>query len=81
VLAVAVLQEYWGRGIATQMFDQVIRWSRGAGVGRLELTVHTSNLRALSLYLRCGFVVEGIRRNSLLVRGEYVDEYAMARIE
>jgi RimJ/RimL family protein N-acetyltransferase len=40
--------------------------------------VHTTNLRAIGVYLRCGFKVEGLRRSSLLVDGEYVDEYLMA---
>jgi RimJ/RimL family protein N-acetyltransferase len=44
------------------------------------LTVHTSNLQALGLYLRYGFQVEGVRRHSLLVDGRYVDEYLMSRL-
>jgi hypothetical protein len=52
-----------------------------AGLHRLELTVHTSNLQALGLYLRHGFQVEGVRRHSLLVDGRYVDEYLISRLQ
>ena len=38
------------------------------------------NLRAVQLYLRCGFVVEGLRRASLIRDGGSVDEYAMAQL-
>jgi RimJ/RimL family protein N-acetyltransferase len=47
---------------------------------RIELTVHTSNQRAIDVYKRCGFQVEGVRQSSLLVDGKYVDEYLMAVI-
>jgi RimJ/RimL family protein N-acetyltransferase len=53
-------------------------WSREAGLRRVELTVHTTNVRAVNLYLRSGFQVEGVRRSSLLVSGKYVDEYLMS---
>lgn len=45
---------------------------------RVELTVHTTNERGVSLYRRHGFEVEGTRRGSLLVNGRLVDEYRMS---
>jgi RimJ/RimL family protein N-acetyltransferase len=38
------------------------------------------NERALALYRRCGFEVEGTRRHSLLVDGRYVDELLLANL-
>jgi RimJ/RimL family protein N-acetyltransferase len=38
------------------------------------------NQRAIALYRRMGYEREGLRRDSLLVDGRFVDEYAMARI-
>ena len=55
-------------------------WAPGAGVKRLELTVHTSNDRAVSLYRKFGFEIEGTRRSSLLVDGVFKDEYLMAHV-
>jgi RimJ/RimL family protein N-acetyltransferase len=80
LLALGVLREHWSQGIASQMLGEIIAWAPTAGIKRLELTVHTTNLRALSLYLKCGFQVEGTRRASLLVDGQYVDEYLMSLI-
>ena len=80
VLALGVTMSHWGQGIATAMLREAVAWSLGAGLKRLELTVHTSNIAAISVYLRCGFEVEGIRRSSLLVDGRYVDEYLMSLI-
>jgi RimJ/RimL family protein N-acetyltransferase len=79
-LALGVARSHWGQGIATALVREAIAWSIEAGLKRLELTVHTSNQRALAVYLACGFEVEGRRRCSLLVDGAYVDEYLMSRV-
>lgn len=62
------------------MIEHVLQWSREKRLRRVELTVHTSNRRAIDVYRRCGFEVEGTRQSSLLVDGHYVDEYLMAVI-
>lgn len=79
-LALGVAKAHWGRGIATAMVREAVAWSAMAGLARLELTVHTTNLAAVSVYLRCGFEVEGRRRKSLSVDGAFVDEYLMSRL-
>jgi RimJ/RimL family protein N-acetyltransferase len=80
LLALGVLREHWSQGVASRMLGQVIAWAPGAGIKRLELTVHTSNDRAISLYRKFGFEVEGTRRCSLLVDGAFKDEYLMSRV-
>jgi RimJ/RimL family protein N-acetyltransferase len=77
-LALGVARSHWGQGIATAMVREAVAWSARVGLKRVELTVHTTNLAAVTVYLRCGFQVEGVRRSSLFVDGMYVDEYLMA---
>jgi len=77
-LALGVARSHWGQRVATALVQHAIAWSQTAGLTRLELTVHTTNLRAISVYLRCGFEVEGLRRSSLFVDGKHVDEYLMS---
>ncbi len=80
-VAMGVVREHWGKGAATAMLEYVLRWSLERKLRRIELTVHTSNERAIAVYQRCGFQVEGVRRSSLLVDGQYVNEYLMALID
>ena len=80
LVALGVLRTYWSQGAASSMLSEVIAWAPGAAIKRLELTVHTSNERAVRLYRKHGFEVEGTRRCSLRVDGAYVDEYLMSRI-
>jgi RimJ/RimL family protein N-acetyltransferase len=80
LLALGVLRACWSQCIASGMLGQAIAWAPGSGVKRLELTVHTTNERAVSLYRKFGFVVEGTRRHSLLVDGAFKDEYLMSHV-
>uniref|UniRef100_UPI0020CE6181 GNAT family N-acetyltransferase n=1 Tax=Vibrio cholerae TaxID=666 RepID=UPI0020CE6181 len=49
-------------------------WAISHGYSRLELTVMQHNERAKRLYESCGFEVEGLKRHSLVVDGEYVND-------
>jgi RimJ/RimL family protein N-acetyltransferase len=80
LLALGVAKSHWGQGIASRMLDEAVAWSVQARLKRLELTVHTTNLRAIAVYLRSGFRVEGVRRCSLRIDGQYVDEYLMSLV-
>lgn len=77
---IGILQAYTGQGIGRRLFEAAESWARGWGAHRLELTVMCHNERALALYRKMGFEMEGARRDSLKVDGQYIDEYAMAKI-
>ncbi|MDN6093431.1 MAG: hypothetical protein L0I49_07060 [Lactococcus raffinolactis] len=47
---------------------------------RLELTVIRTNLVAKRLYEQKGFVVEGTRKNAMIIDGDFVDEFYMAKL-
>ena len=79
-LVLGVSEAYWGQGIATRMIKEVFIWAQEASIKRIELTVQKGNFRAISLYLKCGFQIEGMRRSSLIIKGNYIDEYFMATI-
>jgi RimJ/RimL family protein N-acetyltransferase len=77
-LALGVRRSYWGQGAGSALLSSALAWSRLAGLARVELTVHTTNERAVALYRRHGFEVEGKRRKSLYVNGRYIDEFLMS---
>jgi len=80
LLTLGVLRAYWSQGVASRMLSEAVAWAPGAGVKRLELAVHTANARAVGLYTRHGFEIEGTRRCSIRVDGAYTDEYLMSLI-
>lgn len=79
-VVLGVRRRYAGRGIGMALLRQVEVWVIGAGIHRLELTVMAYNHRAIGLYRRMGFQIEGIRRQAMRVSGRFVDEYMMAKL-
>ncbi len=66
-------------GVGGGLLRGLTHWADVTRMERLELTVQQRNRSAIRLYQRHGFHVEGYRRRSLLVEGQWVDELAMAR--
>lgn len=79
-LIIGILQGYTGIGLGTRLMNAVEAWARQKGLHRLELTVMTHNEVALSLYDKMGYGIEGTKRDSLCIDGEFVDEYYMAKL-
>lgn len=79
-IVVGVRKDFQGRGIGTEFFKKLNLWAYQNDITRLELTVVCENTRAKHLYDNNGFVVEGIKKNSMVVDGKYVDEYCMAKL-
>jgi RimJ/RimL family protein N-acetyltransferase len=79
-IALGVLQTYTGQGIGQHLLAALETWARAQALHRVELTVMTQNARAIQLYMRMGFLIEGTKRHTLLVNGTYVDEYTMAKL-
>jgi len=79
-LAIAVLQEYTGKGYGTKLMNTIEKYAINNGITRLELEVSKKNKVAISLYQKKGFEAEGVKRNAFLVNGKYEDELLMAKI-
>lgn len=77
-LGIVVAEKYQGQGIGTELITQLIAWARGNGVTtRIRLDTRADNPKAVALYMKFGFIVEGCCRNSTLLNGKYYDLYIM----
>src|SRR6202011_3858529 len=79
-IVIGILQEFTGQGIGGRLFTALEEWARQKAISRLELTVMTHNNAGLALYRKRGFAIEGTKKHSLLVNGQYVDENYMAKV-
>jgi RimJ/RimL family protein N-acetyltransferase len=79
-LAIAILQEYTGKGYGTKLMNILEKYAINNGITRLELEVSKKNKIAISLYQKIGLEVEGVKRNAFLVNGKHEDELLMAKI-
>jgi putative acetyltransferase len=69
-----------GKGIGAEILKFIHNYAVTHLIKRIELTVDTKNFRAISLYGKMGFEIEGKLKNNyrLSSTGEYYDEYLMA---
>ena len=79
-IVIGIRKNFRGNGIGKKLFLELDLWAKENNVSRLELTVMCTNSIAKQLYEKNGFVVEGIKRNSIFMNGNYIDEYYMAKI-
>ncbi len=79
-ITVGILKKYTGKGLGTRLFTELEVWARKNGIHRLELIVVKKHEAAVGLYKKMGYEIEGTKRDSLLIDGEYVDEYYMGKL-
>lgn len=78
-LGISVAQGWRNQGIGTALMQYAIDWAReNPVVHRLELEVFCHNERAIHVYKKLGFEIEGRRNRAFYKDGRFIDEYMMA---
>ncbi len=77
-LGIGVIKDYRGQGIGRALIEQALSLAKSRHLTRIELSVREDNEKALALYQKMGFYVEGKHINSLLIDGDYKNQYSMA---
>ncbi len=65
-------------GIGNVMMDYMISWAKKKGFEKISLSVFSTNQRAVNIYKKFGFRIEGVKRKEFKIGGDYVDEILMA---
>jgi RimJ/RimL family protein N-acetyltransferase len=79
-VAIALYQEYCGRGIGKIMMKTILDIARNLGYEQAELEVVAGNERAISLYKNLGFEKYGVFPNNMkYANGQYRDSYWMMK--
>ncbi|MCB1995926.1 MAG: GNAT family N-acetyltransferase [Rhodoferax sp.] len=81
IIGISVRPDAQGQGVGTALMQALCDYAdRWAHILRIELGVYTDNVRAIALYRRFGFEVEGTHRGYALRDGVFVDSHTMARL-
>lgn len=77
---VCVLKEFWGFGIGKNLLKESISWADSAGIKKITLNVLETNGKAIKLYEKLGFEIEGIlKKDKILSDGKYYNTIVMGR--
>ncbi len=81
-LGMGVIPEWRSSGVGSLLITSLLEWLElYTDIEIVQLALLANNNRALSLYQKCGFVLEGCRKNYIKINiGEYVDELIMAKV-
>lgn len=78
-LTIVIHRGFEEKGIGYLLMNHLIDWAKAnAAIEKIELNVRASNIRAIRLYQKLGFNIEGRLRNRVkLPNGLYVDDLEM----
>ena len=79
-VALGIREGHRGKGIGAQLLEALEIWAVRKQLRRIELTVMESNAPGLALYKKAGFEIEGIKRDSLIIDGQFANEYYMSKL-
>lgn len=78
-IALSVSMKYWGMGIGRVLIELAVEHAGRNGITRIGLKVRTDNDRAIALYRKMGFEIEGKLKKFMRVNDDYFDFYQMGR--
>lgn len=77
-LGIMVAAAWRDRGVGRALMEEAIAWARSTGLlKRLDLSVLDGNDRAIHLYRKLGFQLEGRQRAAVYKGGRYIDNLLM----
>ena len=76
-LGLNVMEGFCGIGVGNAMMDYMIDAAKNRRYEKISLSVLATNERAINLYKKHGFIVEGSRKNQFRRNDAYIDEVLM----
>jgi putative acetyltransferase len=80
-LGMAVKDSCQGQGVGTKLLTSAIDFAENwLDIRRVELTVYVDNDKAIALYKKLGFEIDGESIDYAFRNGRYINAYHMARL-
>ncbi|WP_430509199.1 GNAT family N-acetyltransferase [Gottfriedia solisilvae] len=71
-LGIVIKKEYWGLQLGNSLMEYLIDWSKQNTITRkIQLTCNEDNTKAIRLYKKLGFEIEGIIKEDTFIDGRY----------
>lgn len=79
-IVIGIRQEYTGKQWGFKLLTELEQWAISIEVSRLELSVMVNNNKAIALYSKHGYQIEGTKKNAVFLHSGFVDEHIMAKL-
>jgi len=80
-IGIVVGRKYWGNKIANGFYETFLEWVHDKNIlKKINLRVRADNYRAVKLYIKWGFQIEGLLRKEQCVNNIYYDHYWMGKV-
>lgn len=73
-------EPFRGLGIGQHLLSYANEWAIETGFKKLEANIFTTNQRSLSLFVKAGYVEEGVRRNRIRMGRDFISEVLMGKV-
>lgn len=77
---VSILEDYTSLGVGTKILKELEKWAIKKKVHRIHAKVRHNNKRGLGLYLKMGYQIEGMARETAFFDNQWQHEYDLAKI-
>jgi len=78
IFGITVKKDFWGLGIGNTMISELVEWAKSTKIiKKINLMVQTNNEKAINLYKKHGFEIEGTHTRDSLIDGIFYDSYSM----
>lgn len=78
---ISVRKKHWNKGIGYLLLQELISWAEiNKAIRKINLTVQVENEKAIALYEKFGFEVEGRIRRDSYIDGVFYDTYRMGKL-
>lgn len=77
---ISILEKYCGQGLGTHLMQLLEQEAKNKNMHRIYGFVRASNRRAIGLYLKSGFQIDGLFRETAFINGQWHDEYHISKI-
>ncbi|WP_245530547.1 GNAT family N-acetyltransferase [Pseudothermotoga thermarum] len=78
-LGISVRKQYWGMGVGSALMEECLKLAKQRGFKKIQLEVVEGNERAIALYKKFGFEVEGIKKKAIYQNGRYYNLIVMGK--
>jgi len=71
-IGIVIKKEYWGLQLGNSLMEYLIEWAKQNNITRkIQLTCNEDNTKAIRLYKKLGFEIEGIIKEDTFIDGRY----------